>query len=154
MQVKDVMTSSLKTVSANETAQTAATLMSTENIGSIPVVENDKLVGMLTDRDIVTRLVSQQRDPSTTPVSAIMSGEPKYCFEDDDCGDVSRNMAEQRILRLPVVNHEKQLVGIVSAGDLTTKADQNEANEVENENSNLDEALTETFPASDPISPA
>lgn len=154
MQIKDVMTSSVKTVSANETTQTAATLMSTENIGSIPVVENDKLVGILTDRDIVTRLVSQQRDPGTTPVSAVMSGEPKYCFEDDDCGDVARNMAEQRVLRLPVVNREKQLVGLVSAGDLTNKAGHNEANEVQNKDSRLDEALAETFPASDPISPA
>lgn len=154
MQIKDVMTSSVKTVGAEETVQTAATLMSAENVGSIPVVENDRLVGMLTDRDITTRVVAQQRDASRTPVSAIMSGELRYCFDDDDCNEVSRNMAQERVLRLPVVNREKQLVGIVSAGDLTTKAGENEANNVQNDSTNLDESLEETFPASDPISPA
>lgn len=154
MQIKDVMTSNVRTVSADETVQTAATLMSTENVGSIPVVGDDKLVGMLTDRDITTRLVAQQRDPSKTPVSAVMSEDLRYCFEDDDCREVSRNMAEQRVLRLPVVNRDKKLVGIVSAGDLVTKAGEHEANEVQSESSKLDESLEETFPASDPISPA
>lgn len=154
MKIKDVMTANVKTVGAETAAQTAATVMAAENIGSIPVIENDKLVGMLTDRDITTRLVAQQRDASKTPVSAIMSGDLRYCFDTDDCDEVARNMAQERILRLPVVNSEKQLVGIVSAGDLTIKAGTHAANEFENQENRLDEALDETFPASDPISPA
>lgn len=154
MQIKDVMSTGVKTVGANETAGTAAALMAAENIGAVPVVEEDRLVGMLTDRDITTRLVAQQRDASTTPVSAIMSGELRYCYETDEADDVARNMAELHVVRLPVVGEGKKLVGIVTAGDLTTRAGENEANEAENQGNRLDEALDETFPASDPISPA
>lgn len=154
MQIKDVMTTGVKTVGANETAGAAAALMAAENIGAVPVVEDDKLVGMLTDRDITVRLVAQQRDAEATPVTALMTGELRYCFEDDDAGNVSRNMAELQVLRLPVVNREKHLVGIVTAGDLTTKADENAANKAQKNETRLDEAIEETFPASDPISPA
>ena len=154
MQIKDVMTTGVKTVGANETAADAAAMMAAEDIGAVPVVEDERLIGMLTDRDITVRLVAQQRDATQTPVSALMSGELKYCFEDDDPADVAKNMAEQHVVRLPVVNREKRLVGIVTAGDLSTRADENGANDQSGSENRLDEALDETFPASDPISPA
>jgi CBS domain-containing protein len=153
MKIKDLMTTDVKTVGASDTVETAVTLMAAETVGALPVMDDGRLAGMLTDRDITSRLVAQQRDATATPVSAVMSDAMHVCYEDDDAGDVSRRMAELHVLRLPVVNRDKQLVGIVSAGDLTTKAGESGSNTVQNDDNQLDEALDETFPASDPISP-
>src|SRR3546814_17710576 len=87
--------------------------------GVLPVGENDRLVGMLTDRDIAVRAVARGRDPQTT-VREVMTAEVQYCFDDDDADAVCENMAEQQIRRLPVVNRDKRLIGILSLGDLAT----------------------------------
>jgi CBS domain-containing protein len=84
----------------------------------MPVGENDRLVGMITDRDITIRAVAQGKGPDT-PVRDVMSdAKVMYCYDDEELEDVARNMGDVRVRRLPVVNREKRLVGIVSLGDL------------------------------------
>jgi CBS domain-containing protein len=83
----------------------------------LPVGENDRLVGVVTDRDIALRAVAQGKAPSTK-VREVMSREVKYCFDDEDLDHVARNMADIQVRRLPVVNRDKRLVGIVSLGDV------------------------------------
>jgi CBS domain-containing protein len=87
--------------------------------GALPVAEIDRLVGMITDRDIALRAVAQGRGPDTR-VDQVMTREVLYCFEDQDTDDVLRNMGDQKVRRLPVVDREKQLIGIVSLSDMTT----------------------------------
>jgi CBS domain-containing protein len=119
--VSEVMSRNVKIVSPDDTIADAAKIMATADTGILPVGENDKLVGMLSDRDIAVRLVAQGKDPSKASVRDAMTKEVKYCFEDEELQHVAENMAEQRLRRLPVVNREKRLVGIVSVGDLATE---------------------------------
>jgi CBS domain-containing protein len=89
------------------------------NIGSTPVVDNDRLVGMVTDRDIVVRIVAEGRPTQTATAREAMSPGVLYCFEDEPVEDVLEKMGDQQIRRLPVVNRDKRLVGVVSLGDLS-----------------------------------
>jgi CBS domain-containing protein len=118
------MTRDAATLAPNATVQAAAKMMDELNVGALPVCDGKKLVGILTDRDIVVRAVSAGMDPNSS-VQSIASGPIAWCFDDDDVSDVQRKMADQQIRRLPVVDHEKHLVGIVSLGDLATNADGN-----------------------------
>src|SRR6266542_5073988 len=88
--------------------------------GLLPVTENDKLVGMITDRDIAIRAVAEGKGPDTK-VRDAMSAEVKYCFEDEDVAHVAENMADLQVRRLPVMNRDKRLVGIVSLANLATE---------------------------------
>ena len=85
--------------------------------GSVPVSDNDRLVGMITDRDIAVRAVAQGKSPDTK-IGEVMSHEMLYCFEDEELEEVSRNMGDVKVRRMPVVNRDKRLVGIISLGDL------------------------------------
>ncbi|HEX4023866.1 MAG TPA: CBS domain-containing protein [Steroidobacteraceae bacterium] len=118
MKVSDVMTKQPRVISADDTVLSAAQQLAQKAIGMLPVAKDDRLVGVLTDRDIVVRVVAQKRDPATTTIGSVVSGEPKYCFEDQDTEEVARNMDELLIRRLPVVNRDKRLVGIVSLEDI------------------------------------
>lgn len=89
----------------------------TLNVGLLPVTDSDRLVGMITDRDIAVRGVARGRGPDT-PVRDVMTEDVKYCFEDQDLDDVTLNMGEIQVRRLPVVNKDKQLVGIIALGDI------------------------------------
>jgi CBS domain-containing protein len=117
MRVAEAMTRDVRIARPDQSIQDAARLMSDVDAGVVPVGENDRLVGMVTDRDIAIRAVAQGKGPGT-PVRDVMSSDVKYCFEDDDTAQVARNMADQQIRRLPVVNRDKRLVGILSLGDL------------------------------------
>jgi CBS domain-containing protein len=128
MKVKDAMTSKVTLVSPAQTIREAAKLMIECDAGALPVAENDRLVGMLTDRDIVIRAVANNRSPDT-PVREVMSEEVLYCFDDEDVEDVAENMGDQQVRRLLVLSREKQLVGIVSVGDLARRADPEAAGE-------------------------
>jgi CBS domain-containing protein len=121
MKVRDVMSKSVKVVSPNDTIQKAAAIMSDNNIGILPVCENERLVGMVTDRDIAVRAVARGNVPSVCKVREVMSTGVKYVFEDEWSQAVARSMARLKIRRLPVVNREERLVGIVSLGDLAMK---------------------------------
>ncbi|QEE41303.1 MULTISPECIES: CBS domain-containing protein [unclassified Methylobacterium] len=120
MVVGEAMTAQVRVVRPEQTIREAANLMAELDAGALPVVEGNKLVGMLTDRDIAVRAVALGKGPDT-PVSAVMSEQVKCCFVDDDCAVVANEMAQERVRRLPVLDREERLVGIVSLGDLSTR---------------------------------
>jgi CBS domain-containing protein len=122
MKVSKIMTRDVRLLSPHNTIREAASLMAEIDAGSLPVGENDRLVGMVTDRDIVVRGVALGK-PIDTKVSAVMSREMLYCFDTDEIDNVARNMGKAQVRRLPVVNSDKRLVGIVSLGDLARKDD-------------------------------
>jgi CBS domain-containing protein len=117
MQVSEAMSSDVKLASPDQSIRDAAKMMAELDSGVLPVGENDRLVGMITDRDIAIRAVAAGKPP-TTRIRDIMSAEVKYCFDDDDLDEVAENMAEVKVRRLPVLNRQKRLVGIVSLGDI------------------------------------
>jgi CBS domain-containing protein len=119
MKVSEAMTRDVRVANPDQTIQEAARMMATIDAGVLPVGENDRLVGMITDRDIAIRAVAEGKAPQTK-IREIMSEEVRYCFDDEDVDDVAANMADIQVRRLPVVNREKQLVGIISLGDLAT----------------------------------
>ena len=121
MQVKDAMTKDVELASPTHTIRQAALLMGKIDCGALPVADKDSLVGMITDRDIAVRAVAAGKGPNTL-VKEIMSAEVLYCFEDQDIEEVARNFADLKVRRLPVMNREKRLVGILSLGDMARKA--------------------------------
>jgi len=119
MKVADVMTAEVDVVKPDQTIQQAASFMLRADAGSIPVCDGERLVGMITDRDIAVRAVAEGMGPDT-PVRETMSDEVLYCFEDDDVEDVAAKMSERQVRRMPVVSRDdKRLVGIVSLGDMS-----------------------------------
>jgi CBS domain-containing protein len=121
--LKDVMTPGVEVIHPNATVAEAAEKMKALNVGVIPVCDGDRLVGMLTDRDIVVRMVAQQRDPKGTTVGDAMTPHVTYCFEDEDVQKAGMLMAEKQIRRLVVLNRDKRLVGIVSLGDVAVQTE-------------------------------
>ncbi len=122
MKVSDIMTRDVRLLSPEQTIREAASLMAEIDAGAVPVGEDDRLIGMITDRDIVIRAVAQGKSPAKK-VGDVMSKELLYCFENDDLEDVARNMARAQVRRLPVLNSHKRLVGIISLGDLARNDD-------------------------------
>ena len=122
MKVGEVMTRGVELASPDDTIQKAAGRMAELDTGVLPVGEGDRLVGMLTDRDIAVRAVAQGRGPDTE-VREAMTPDVRYCLEDDDLDDAVRGMGEQKVRRLPVLGRDKRLVGIVSLGDVALYAD-------------------------------
>ena len=122
MKVSDIMTRDVRLLSPDQTIREAASLMADIDAGAVPVGENDRLVGMITDRDIVVRAVAQGKS-ADTKVADVMSKEMLYCFDTDDIDAVARNMGKAQVRRLPVINKDKRLVGIISLGDLARKDD-------------------------------
>src|SRR5206468_11393208 len=118
MQVRNAMTRDVRVATPGQTIRDVARLMVEIDAGSVPVGENDRLVGMITDRDIAVRGVAQGKGPDT-PVREVMSTETVlYCYEDEELDHVAKNMSQQQVRRLPVVNRDKRLVGIVSLGNI------------------------------------
>jgi CBS domain-containing protein len=117
MKVREAMTRDVRLVKPDQPIREAAKLMGELDIGALPVEENDRLVGMITARDIAVRAVAAGRG-ADTPIRDVMSGEIKYCYEDQTVDEVTQNMGELRIRRLPVLSRDKRLVGILSLGDL------------------------------------
>jgi CBS domain-containing protein len=109
MKVADVMTKNVQLISPDQTLREAAHMMSEEDIGAVPVSDHDRLVGMVTDRDITIRGVALGKWPEAK-VKEVMSEHVKYCFEDEDIDHVSKNMASIQMRRLPVMDRDKRLV--------------------------------------------
>src|SRR3954447_24071874 len=123
MQVKEVMTRGVECTRPDASLQEAARKMRDLDVGRLPVCgDNDRLVGMLTDRDITLRAVAEGQDPKTARVQDVMTPDVLYCFEDQDVAEAARLMEENQVRRLAVLNSDKRLVGIVSLGDLAVKA--------------------------------
>ncbi|GEO16471.1 CBS domain-containing protein [Microvirga aerophila] len=117
MKVSEVMTKDVRLIEPTQTIREAARLMAEMDAGIMPVREGDRLVGMITDRDISVRAVAEGKGPDT-PIREVMTQDVKYCYEDDDTNDVARNMADIQVRRLPVLTRDKRLVGIISLGDM------------------------------------
>ena len=122
MKISEVMTTDVQTVSADQTAREAAGFMLRAEAGSIPVCEGDKVIGIITDRDIAVRGVAEGRGPETL-VGELMSDGIICAHADDDIRDVAQRMSREQIRRLPVLDEEERLVGIVSLGDLARETD-------------------------------
>jgi len=123
MQVHQIMSQPVDVINPNTTSREAARRMRDENIGSLPVGENDQLIGMVTDRDIVARAVAENSLPSNTAVRTVMSEGIYYCFEDDTLEEAARIMAEHQVRRLPDLNRNQQLVGIIAVADIARTSD-------------------------------
>lgn len=117
MKIRDVMTRDAKITRPDDTLRRAAKFMKDCNCGILPVGEGDHLVGMITDRDIAVRGIAEGKGPKAK-VRDVMTKEVKYCFEDEETEHVAQNMAQIQVRRLPVMNRDKRLVGVVSLGDL------------------------------------
>jgi CBS domain-containing protein len=119
MQVRDAMTRDVRLATPGQTIRDVAQMMAEIDAGILPVGENDRIVGMISDRDIAVRAVAAGKGPET-PVRDVMSTEHiHYCFEDDDIEDVAKSMGDNKVRRMPVMDRNKRLVGIISLGDVS-----------------------------------
>lgn len=124
MKILEIMTRDPELIDPNSSIRDAAKRMRDENIGALPVGENDRLVGMVTDRDIAVRGVAEDRTPATTTVRDVMSQKIFYCFEDDNVEDAARCMADNQVRRLPILNRDKRLTGIVALADIAQSGEE------------------------------
>ena len=120
MQLREIMTSDVQLTNPAMKLKDAAALMRDGDFGLLPVGEDDRLVGTITDRDITVRAVAEGKDPNTATVRETMSEGIRYCFEDQEADEAAELMSEEQIRRLPVINRDKRLVGIVALADLAT----------------------------------
>lgn len=141
MLVRDVMTKAVTTIHQDATIQDAARVMQQHNVGSIPVIDANGLVGIVTDRDIVVRNIAAGQDPLSTPVKDVMTSQVTTVTPEEDVRTVSQMMASRQIRRVPVIENQK-LVGMVSLGDLATTGITN---------MEASEALTEISKPSKPL---
>ena len=126
MKVSEVMTRDVRTVRPDQTAKEAASFMLSEDAGSIPVTDGDRLIGMITDRDIAVRGVAKGHGPDT-PVRELMTDDIICVRDNDDVDDVASKMSEAQVRRLPVIDRDERLCGIVSLGDLSRDGDSGSA---------------------------
>jgi CBS domain-containing protein len=117
MKVSDAMTSEVQLCTPDDTLKDAAQAMAALGVGLLPVTDNNRLVGMISDRDIAIRGIGMGRGPEGR-VGDVMTADVKYCYDDQDLDQVSANMGEIQVRRLPVLNRNKQLVGIIALGDI------------------------------------
>lgn len=122
MKVKDIMTKSVITISPDNTIQEAAQKMRDYDVGVLPVCENDRIEGMLTDRDIVIRLIANKQNPGNTKVRDVMSTVVFFCYENENLEDAGRTMKINQVHRLIVLNENKRISGIFSIGDVGTRS--------------------------------
>jgi len=128
MKVSEVMTRDVQTVRPDQPVQEAASFMLSANAGSIPVTDGDRLIGMITDRDIAVRGVAKGYGPDT-PVRELMTDEIICARDDDDVEDIASRMSDAQVRRLPVIDRDERLCGIVSLGDLSRGTDEGTASE-------------------------
>ena len=121
MLLRDMMTASIEDIPADATLMQAAEKMKRLDIGAIPVRENDRLVGIITDRDIAVRAVAEGRDPKKVPVREAMSRDVSFCYEDQSVESAAKLMEEKQIRRLPVFDRSDRPIGMVSLGDLAVR---------------------------------
>jgi len=122
MLVREIMNQKVEVIHFSDSVQEAARRMAEGDFGAMPVEKGDKMVGMITDRDITLRVVAPAKDPASTTVEEAMTSGVNYCFDDDDVDTLAEKMQNSQYRRIPVVNRDKRLVGIVSLGDLATRA--------------------------------
>jgi len=121
--ISEVMTRDVRVVGADETIGNAAAAMADADVGSLPVADNDRLIGMITDRDIVVRAVARGSDTKTR-VRDVMTDHIRYCYDDQDVQEVAQNMADLKVRRLPVVDRNKRLVGFIALSNIAQGGDE------------------------------
>jgi CBS domain-containing protein len=126
MKIKEIMTRDVEVIQPDATIQEAAQKMKDLDVGAIPVCDGRRLKGMITDRDITIRATAMGADPSSTRVKETMTSEIYYCFENTSIDDAAILMMEKQIRRLPVINDDKDLIGIVSLGDISVDVEDDE----------------------------
>jgi CBS domain-containing protein len=124
--VADVMTRDPRSMTPQDTLADAAKVMDELNVGVVPVCDGDRLVGVVTDRDIVVRGIARDVDPKSCKLSDVMSGHVRTARQDDDVDEVLSEMANSQIRRMPVVDNQDKLVGILSIGDIAAKSPEDE----------------------------
>jgi CBS domain-containing protein len=122
--IKEVMTRGVEVISPEESLQRAAQLMDELNVGALPVCSGPELVGMITDRDITVRATAVGMDPTQHVVREVMTEQTRWCTEDQTTEDVMKQMGDMQIRRLPVLDANREVIGIVSLGDLATRQSQ------------------------------
>jgi len=125
--LKEIMTPFVESILPEATVQDAAMKMKDLNVGAIPVCDEGALLGMVTDRDLVVRVLAEGRDHKEVTVNEAMSPDIVYCFEDDDTDKASKIMADRQIRRLPILSGEEKLVGIISLADLATRGSERQS---------------------------
>jgi len=121
--IAQVMTPDVEVIAPNQSLQRAAQMMDELNVGALPVCDGRRLIGMITDRDITVRATAAGLDPQDTQVSEVMTDHMRWCTEDQSTDEVMKQMGDVQIRRLPVLNDKRQIVGIVSLGDLAVRQD-------------------------------
>lgn len=148
--IADVMTRNVRTLSPSDKVVIAAKLMAEMDVGSLPVCDADRLVGIVTDRDIVLRAVASGRAVDDTSLDEVMTRDPQACTEDQPVEDVLESMRDAQVRRMPVVDAERHVVGLVSLGDLAVKHDQGEAGDALEGISEPAEPATERVKTTEP----
>jgi CBS domain-containing protein len=123
MQIREMMTKQVEVLPPQASIRDAATKMRDLDVGGIPICDGQKLQGFLTDRDLAVRAVAEARDPANTKISEVMSPNITYCFEDNEVEEAAQMMESKQIRRLPIVDRDKRLVGIVSLGDIAVRSE-------------------------------
>lgn len=116
--IRDVMTKDPTVINAKDSLRAAALKMRELSVGPLPVCDGDRLMGIITDRDIVVRAVSQGKDPNSTTVAEAMTGQLEYAFDDEDISAVAEKMKEKKVRRILVLGRDKKLLGIAALSDL------------------------------------
>ena len=122
MKAKDLMTTNPEIISPETTLKQAAEKMRDKNIGFLPIGEGDRLIGAITDRDVMIRGIVEGKDPNTSSVRDVMTDKIRYCMENDNLDKVTEIMSDSQIRRIAVLNDNKRIVGIISLGDIATKS--------------------------------
>jgi CBS domain-containing protein len=127
--IREVMTRDVEVINPNDTLRDAAEKMRSLNVGPLPVCDGQRILGMITDRDIVVRAIAVGKDPNATQVSEVMSSGIEYCFDDDDTEGVLERMRDKQLRRMIVVDRNKKLVGIIALGDLAGEVSEHKVGE-------------------------
>jgi CBS domain-containing protein len=120
MRIKEVMNEDIEVIDSAKTVKEAAQMMRDGDYGAIPVVKDEKMVGMITDRDIVVRVIAEDKSVDVTTVEECMTKGIEYCYANDELEDLVKKMSSKRLRRIPVVNEDKKLVGIVSLKEIVS----------------------------------
>jgi CBS domain-containing protein len=123
MEIREIMIRHVDVIPPDASVREAASKMKELDVGAIPVCDGQKLSGLVTDRDITVRAVAEGRDPSEVRVSEVMSSEIAYCFEDETIEQAAKLMESKQIRRLPILDRNKQLAGIISLGDISVRTE-------------------------------
>jgi len=127
--VSDVMTRGVRSLAPKDTLQFAAQAMEELAVGSLPICDGQRVVGMITDRDITVRGTAHGLPAQTTSLDQVMSGEVQWCYEDQTVEEAARLMSDAQVRRLPILDREERLVGMLALGDVATKSDPENASQ-------------------------